>query len=317
MRIAAAALALACITGAALPDAALAQQGTGAASQQGGTAQKKPAEPAVPAPAVTRFADVAVSVRGVTDYNFRGVSQTNLSPGVQGAFELTLFEGLVYGGLAGYSVDLPTRPLAELDLTVGIRPKFGPLTFDFGLLRFEYPGERRLIDPVNGLFFTPANTDYNEIVAKVTLAATDQITLGFNSFNGFNYLGTGTDNTYLSGTFKYVVPNTVVAADFGTFAVSGEFGYQTFHGVTTAGLGSIALPEYFYGNIGVAYTYKNTTIDVRYHDTDLTRTDCFVLTSDPKGIRAVTGGGRGTSNWCGAAFIATLSVDFTAASLFQ
>ena len=71
------------------------------------------------------------------------------------------------------------------------------------------------------------------------------------------------------------------------------------------------LPDYTYWNAGVAYTYGNATLDLRYHDTDLSTSQCFTLTTDPEGI--ATGSGR--SNWCGAAFIATLSLDFQASKL--
>ena len=53
------------------------------------------------------------------------------------------------------------------------------------------------------------------------------------------------------------------------------------------------------------------TLDLRYHDTDLSEGECFVDTTDPSGIAF----GSGRSNWCSAAFVATLSVDFTAESL--
>jgi hypothetical protein len=52
------------------------------------------------------------------------------------------------------------------------------------------------------------------------------------------------------------------------------------------------------------------TVDLRYHDTDATRTECFLLTADPRGL---SNGGR--SRWCDATFIASLSVDFTASQL--
>jgi hypothetical protein len=62
---------------------------------------------------------------------------------------------------------------------------------------------------------------------------------------------------------------------------------------------------------GISYTYKNVTLDLRYHDTDLNKTECFLNTTDPRGLFT----GSGQSNWCGTRFIATLSADFTASAL--
>ena len=40
----------------------------------------------------------------------------------------------------------------------------------------------------------------------------------------------------------------------------------------------VNLPDYNYWNVGVSYTYKNLTADLRYHDTDLSKTECFCFT---------------------------------------
>ena len=93
-----------------------------------------PAAPKVmPGPAVALGAkpiDFAFGFRLASDYNFRGISQSNRDPSPQGYVELQLLDNLLYAGVAGYRVDLPTRPSAEVDLTAGFRPKWGPLSFD-------------------------------------------------------------------------------------------------------------------------------------------------------------------------------------------
>ena len=60
----------------------------------------------------------------------------------------------------------------------------------------------------------------------------------------------------------------------------------------------------------MALTYKIFTLDLRYHDTDLTQTQCFGLTG---GLHGLPGGGGSIarSNWCSEAFIAKLSIDST------
>jgi hypothetical protein len=80
--------------------------------------------------------DFAFGARIATDYNFRGISQSNHDPSPQAYGELQLFDNFLYFGVNYYRVDLPTKPQAEIDLTGGIRPKWGPLTFDFGYIYY-------------------------------------------------------------------------------------------------------------------------------------------------------------------------------------
>ena len=303
-------LATALFAASATLSPVLAQSST----KEAGTASKKPAEPAPPAAARAAFFDATFGARVVSDYNFRGISQSALQPGVQGYVEGTVFEGLVYGGIAAYSVRLPTKPSAEIDLTAGIRPKFGPFSFDFGAIYYLYPRERTFSDPIAGIALTPKDTDYVEIVGKASYTFQDALTLGVNAYRGFDYLRSGVDNTYVAATARYLVPESLMAATplgAGSLAISGEIGRHSFSGLTKPLLGAIKLPSYTYGNVGLAYTYKNATLDLRYHDTNLSKANCFALTTDPKGV--FTGSGR--SNWCGPAFVATVSLDFTASAL--
>jgi hypothetical protein len=59
------------------------------------------------------------------------------------------------------------------------------------------------------------------------------------------------------------------------------------------------------------------TVDLRYIDTDLSKSECNAFTGDfnPSGpsagdVTAINGSGFG-SNWCGARFVARLSADLT------
>lgn len=283
-----------------------------AAASLGGTALAAdlaaPAPKVLPAPvaATSTPVDFIFGARIQSDYNFRGISQSNRKPSPQGYFEVQAFDNLLYAGIAAYKVDLPTRPSAEIDLTAGIRPKFGPLQFDFGGIYYFYPNERRLIDEL-GTYYSLGNTDFLELAAKVSYTYQDALTVGANVFHAWDWLGTGANATYVSGTAKYTIPEGVFPAGF---AISGEIG-RYFIGTTSPQLGSVRLPDYTYWNAGVSYTYKNLTVDLRYHDTDLSKRECFTLTGDPKGI--VNGSAR--SRWCGEAFIATLAVDFTASQV--
>jgi uncharacterized protein (TIGR02001 family) len=245
--------------------------------------------------------DIAFGVKALSDYNFRGISQTDRNPAVQGYAEFQFFDNFVYAGIAGSNVDLVTRPDAEIDLTLGVRPKFGPLTFDLGLIYYWYPGERQFVDL--GVALSPKETDFVELAGKVSYNWQDTVTVGANVFHAFDWLGTGADATYVSGTLKV---NLGFAP--GLYA-SGELGRYSIGNASDPGP-TYDVPDYTYWNVGVGYTYKNLTFDLRYHDTDATRSDCFLISADPGGF---TNGGR--SNWCDSAVVASVSVDFTASQL--
>ena len=270
-------------------------------------ATRKQLPPEVTAPSASMPIDFVFGARLQSDYNFRGISQSDKQISPQAYGEVQLLDNFLYAGVAAYRVDLPTRPSAEIDLTAGIRPKFGPFTFDLGVIFYYYPNERRLFDPTFTTFFTPGNTDYLELAGKVSYTYRDALTLGANVFHAYDWLGSGAPATYVSGTAKYTVPENFITGLPAGFAVSGELA-RYFLGTTSPQLGSVALPDYTYGNIGVSYTYQNVTLDLRYHDTDLTKAQCFTLTTDPQALF----NGSNRSGWCDATFIGTLSFDFQA-----
>jgi uncharacterized protein (TIGR02001 family) len=256
-----------------------------------------------PAPAESKPIEFIFGLRAASDYNFRGISQSDRGFSPQGYGEFQFFDNFLYAGVAGYGVDLPTKPLMELDLTAGIRPKLGPLTFDFGVIRYIYPDERQLF--VGGPL-TPRDTDFTEFAGKVSWAATDAFILGAGLFAANDWLGSGADATYVNVTAKYVIPESILPAGF---AISGEFGHYDLGTATDPGP-AFKLVDYNYWNAGLSYTWDKFTLDLRYHDTDLDKSECFTNTTDPKGVF-----GSGRSKWCSEAFVATLSVDFVASQL--
>ena len=113
--------------------------------------------------------------------------------------------------------------------------------------------------------------------------------------------------------------------------ISGEFGRQwlgtsdAFYGVTVSSaladhypLG-IPEPSYNTWNIGVGFTYKVFTLDLRYSDTNLSKGNCNAFTSDytttnfsTAFVTAINPQAAFGSNWCGATGIVKLSADLTA-----
>ncbi len=285
-----------------------------------------------PAPAPTSPWDIAFGGALLSDYNFRGISQSDRGPSGT-AYVETRFNAnpnlQFYVGSQYWGVDLPTNTSCECDFYGGVRPTIGPFAFDFGFIYYFYPRETgHSTDPAaafppfpNGNV-TYNNTDYWEVYGKVGWEiAKDRFAVGANVYYSPDWLRTGADGTFASVTAKLTLPNFGLgffggAQEVGWY-VSGEAGYYW--------LGKTAidpfvwtfaadLPNYATWNIGVAFTWKVFTVDLRYYDTDLSKEECNVLTGDP---RAVAGGtaipllnpGGLQSKLCGAAFIAALKAD--------
>ncbi len=87
------------------------------------------------ASAATDFAGGTISynVAATSDYVFRGISQTDGDPAIQGGVDYS--HGLFYVGGWASNVDFADY---ELDLYAGIKPVYKDFTFDFGALYYNY-----------------------------------------------------------------------------------------------------------------------------------------------------------------------------------
>ena len=101
---------------------------------------QSPAGSAAPPPSPW---DVAITAALMTDYNFRGITQSAHNPSTQAGFELRYNQTSTmqwYAGLSGESIDFPNDAAAEIDFYGGFRPTFDKLALDFGFWYYYYPG---------------------------------------------------------------------------------------------------------------------------------------------------------------------------------
>jgi uncharacterized protein (TIGR02001 family) len=293
------------------------------------------AKKALPPPPPPSPWDIAFGAGIASDYNFRGISQSDRKPSVNAYFEprYNFNPNLqAYVGIGGYSIDFPNRPSAEIDLYGGIRPTFGALSFDLGIWYYWYPGGQCFgptIDCVaaalpNGNIIKK-DVSFVEFFGKVNYAFNDAFTVGLGVYYDPDWLATGADGTYVSGTAKYTWASTPIAPAVGAY-VSGELGHYSFgttdvfYAAPPAFPFGTPLPDYTTWNIGLGLTWKVFTLDLRYYDTDLSKGECNVLTGDhtatfnAANVSAINPGGLG-SKWCDATFIAKLSFDATLGAL--
>jgi uncharacterized protein (TIGR02001 family) len=87
--------------------------------------------------------DIAFGGAIMSDYIFRGVTQSNHQPSVAAYFEprYNVTKDLqLYAGVSAESISFANRAAAEVDVYGGIRPTFGAFAFDVGIWGYLYPG---------------------------------------------------------------------------------------------------------------------------------------------------------------------------------
>jgi hypothetical protein len=293
-----------------------------------------------PPPAAFDPWDIAFGSAVMSDYIFRGVTQSNHMPSVTAYFEprYNVTKDLqLYIGTSTESISFANRAAAEVDVYGGIRPTFGAFAFDFGIWGYLYPGGSCI---GNGLaipqgFCAPGaevlpngnvmkkDVSFFEGYGKVNYTINDNWQFGINEYYSPNFLNSGAWGDYASITGKYTAPATAFGTSGVGMYISGEFGRQwlgtsdAFYGIPgTVFAAGIPYASYDTWNLGIGFTYKVFTLDLRYSDTDLSKGNCNAFTSAFNGsgttsVTAINPTGVG-SNWCGAAGIAKLSVDLTA-----
>ena len=271
--------------------------------------------------------DIAFGGALMSDYNFRGISQSDRGPSTTAYVETryTVNPSLqLYAGSQYWAVDLPTSPSCECDFYAGFRPTVGPLAFDFGFIYYWYPRERQVfVNGAGGATFVPTvnpftpndGLDYYEVYGKVTWdVIKDRFALGANFYYSPDWLGTGASGFYASGTAKLTMapfrfPTLVGPKEVGWY-ISGEVGHYSLGTADNfAPLAPFALPDYWTWNLGVAFTQGVFTLDFRYYDTDLSKENCLLLTSDLRGLSDGTSPGQ--SKWCNPTFIVATKFDLT------
>jgi uncharacterized protein (TIGR02001 family) len=181
-----------------------------------GVAMAADAAPA-PTPAVT------ANVGLVTNYLYRGISQTGAKPAIQGGFDYAHASGF-YAGVWGSNIswisdeNLATNASLELDTYLGFKNSFATdFSYDVGFLRYNYPGQYANPMPVGS-----AKADTNEIygligwkwlTAKYSRSLGD--TFGIANAGGTSYID-------LSGSYTIDGPGITLGAHYGKQTYKGS-----------------------------------------------------------------------------------------------
>jgi len=215
---------------------------------------------AMAAPEEGRKFTYSFGLAGTSDYVFRGISQTDNDPTIQGSIDIGY--GMFYAGVWGSGLAPGFGANAEYDWYAGIKPSWntntflGKIDFDFGVIYYSYPGAAD----------AAAEFDYVELKA------------GYSSSWLHPNLTTGT-------TVYWTPDNFGETGDVWTIETSASFEFHEIRGITPSisGLfGSVygdfdegydvngfGEDEYYYWNAGLALAAGNITFDFRYWDTDI------------------------------------------------
>ncbi len=224
---------------------------------------------------------VSGSVGLVSDYRFRGVSQSDENLAVQGgatvSHESGIYAGFWGSNLAGWGTFGGSN--MELDLIAGFKLPVGGGTLDVGATWYMYPGgfnNTDFIEPYAKLSGTagPVNLTAGVAYAPKQEALGPWYSNGTSAANGvYDRPGAKDDNLYLWGDISAGVPNTGLT-------LKGHLGYSNGN----KGLGPFATSvaptgEYWDWLLGADYTIPSTplTLGVAYVDTDIGRGESAYL----------------------------------------
>jgi uncharacterized protein (TIGR02001 family) len=241
-------------------------------------------EATAPAPPVAAAGkiDMAIGVAGTTDYQSRGITQSDSDPAIQGYIEPSYGLGPVLGDAfvniwSSSDVDFGAGVQgAEIDVAAGIKPKFlGPKwSPNIGWVHYFYAPED--LNPAYGEVY--AKTDY-------TFGKDDKFTLRGLIFFAPDYNLSGFTGTYVAGGGRVKF--------WKNFAAYAGVGYQFFEDPNAF--------EDLVWTVGASYYWKSLTFDVRYWDTNLSDDECVSRS--------------GFRDGCDARVVGTISLDTTWSAL--
>jgi uncharacterized protein (TIGR02001 family) len=198
------------------------------------------------------------SVTAVTDYRFRGLTQTDETAAAQATVNLNHSSGF-YAGVFASNIDddvsLPGYGDVEVDFYAGYAREIASgLTADVGLLYYFYAdgtGDTDFFEPYAALSYA-----IGPVSTKVGVAY---------AFKGQNGLG-GDDNIYVYSDVGVGIPGT-------PFTLKGHLGYSD------GALGGFNLDpldeSYMDWSVGISGTSGPFTLGVSYIDTDISSATGF------------------------------------------
>lgn len=186
----------------------------------------------------------SASVALTTDYMWRGISQTNNEPAIQGSFDLSHESGFYIGAWAS-SYEFENEASMELDVYAGFSRDVDlggiALNYDLGWLRYEYTSA------------SDAAPNFNEIYFGATVSPVANLNIG-----AYWYYGVKIEHVkpgeYTDMSLDYTLPDSL-----GSVTLLGHAGY---YNQKNGG------DDYWDWKAGIARDFGPFNVEVAYFDTD-------------------------------------------------
>ena len=220
---------------------------------------------------------LSYNVGAVSDYRFRGISQTSFNPALQAGLDFAHKNGF-YLGLWGSNINWIKDYVGaadgslEVDLYGGYKGELAKdLTFDIGLIAYQYPGNKA----ANVAGFANANTteiygalSYGVVTAKYSYSTSNFIANSNSS--GSTYLEVaatldlGNGFTLTPHVGRQTIPNQAVSGDYTDYSLTLAKNFGNGFSATIAALGTNA-GDAFYKVPGFDNLGKSTlAVGVKY-----------------------------------------------------
>jgi len=170
------------------------------------------------------------NVAMTTDYVWRGVSQTDEDPAIQGGFDVAHASG-AYAGIWGSNIEDWNGANMEIDYYLGWSGETGPVSLDIGYLWYTYPD-------------SAPSVDFEEM-----------------------YIGVSKDFEAVSvgATYSYDFDNENAYWDLSGSVPVGDFSIAAHYGITDA---DAAASDYKDWSIGASTEMGGFGLDLTYFETD-------------------------------------------------
>lgn len=209
-----------------------------------------------------------------TDYVFRGISNTNENPAVQGSLDYA-FKGF-YAGIWGSNTSI-TNAAIEIDFYAGYAGSIGNLGYDIMGIYYGYPDGGSAPEP--DAFEAHLGLTYT--FAGVPLEP--KLGVGYNYSPDF--FGEDGAGNYVNGTLDLTLPYGL--------GLGGEIGFQDVEGDETTGNG-LGMNggngfDYVHWRISLTADIKDWfNLDLSYHDTDSDAKDFFGDIADSRVVFTIS-----------------------------
>lgn len=253
-----------------------------------------------PAEAAEKEPDFKVSgsVALVSDYRFRGVSQSNNNAAIQGGLTLGHSSGLYAGfwgsNLSGWGTF--GGPNLELDLFGGWKFPAGPVAFDVGFTVYTYPGGASLTTFVEPYVKVSGALGPVSLLGGIAYAPS-QKALGNWYFTGLAYqdgipddFDAAGDNFYIWGDVSGGIPGIPLT-------LKAHFGYSDGNpGLGPNGTSVAPTGSYWDWLIGADFVVGPVTLGIAYVDTSISDNSPEFFALQPNFAKDQVFGGDPISN---------------------